>query len=259
MEKQVKLLHLEYNLMNLYGGYSNIVVLARHLQDQGFLVSVDRKTVGENLELADYDFIYMGAGTEKNQRVALADLKPYQAQLRELAEQDVVMLFTGNAFDLLGKTIHGLDGQTYEGLGLVDFIVTEYADRRYVGDVVCDCSWDLEHKYIGFVNHSADITGIDQPAFTMKVGVENHIVTPYDGFRYHNVFGMHLIGAVLVNNPHFMELVIRLIGKKFSDFVYQPIDYPRERASYEMTLKELLKVVGNVTAHSTARSLSVPV
>lgn len=255
---EVKLLHLYHNLMNLYGGYSNIVVLRRHLEDQGFTVTLDRKSVGDEIDFAQYHFIYLGAGTEKNQRVALADLQRYRAELRQAAESGKVLLFTGNAFDMLGKEIHGLDGKTYEGLGIGDFTVTEYGERRYVGDVVCDCDWS-DKKFVGFVNHSADITGIEKPSFTMKVGVENNIVTPYDGFRYQNVFGTHMIGAVLVNNPHFMELVVRLIGENFPEYRYREISYPYEDASYQVTLSELEKIVTEVTAKSTARSLSVPV
>ena len=255
---EVKLLHLYHNLMNLYGGYSNIVVLRRHLEDQGFVVSVDRKSVGDTIDFSQYQFIYMGAGTEKNQRVALKDLMRYQSDLKTAAESGKVILFTGNAFDMLGKEIHGLDGKTYTGLGIGDFTVTEYGQRRYVGDVVCDCAWS-DHKFVGFVNHSADITGIEHPSFTMKVGVENNIVTPYDGFRYRNVFGTHMIGAVLVNNPHFMKLVVFLIGENFPEYSYRDISYPYEEASYQITLSELEKIVTEVTANSTARSLSVPV
>ncbi len=255
----VKILFLYSKLMNLYGGYSNIVVLERHLKDQGFKVIIDHFEVGDDVTFSDYQFIYLGAGTEKNQRVALKDLSRYRKELKTCAENGTVMLFTGNAFDMLGKEIHGLDGKNYQGLGICDFTVKEYGERRYVGDVVCSCIWDKKHPFVGFVNHSADITGIEQPSFTMKVGVENHIVTPYDGYRYHNLFGMHLIGAVLVNNPHFMKEVIMLIGKQFKGFQYQEISYPYEENSYRITLEKLSKEATNVTSKSTARSLSVPV
>ncbi|MGI5958140.1 MAG: hypothetical protein ACOX60_01840 [Massiliimalia sp.] len=259
MADTIKLLHLYPDLMNLYGGYSNIKVLCRHLQDQGLTPILDQKSIGDTIDLSQYDFIYMGAGTENSQRVALADLSRYRSELAAAHEAGTVILFTGNAFDMLGKSIHGIDGKDYEGLGVFDFSVREYGQRRYVGDVLCTCSWDPEHKFVGYVNHCADITGIDQPAFTMKVGVENHILTPYDGIRVKNTFGMHLIGGVLINNPHFMKEVVTLLGSKDPNFVYQPISYPHEEASYQITLSELEKIATNVTAHSTARSLSVPV
>lgn len=259
MANTVRLLHLYPDLMNLYGGYSNMVVLARHLKDQGFEVEVHKKSIGDSMDLSQYQFIYMGAGTEKSQRVALQDLRRFREQLKAASEAGTVILFTGNAFDTLGEQIHGLDGKDYAGLGLFPFTVSEYGERRYVGDVLCDCAWDSQHKFVGYLNHSADITGIEHPAFTMKVGVENHILTPYDGIRVRNTFGMHLIGAVLVNNPHFMREIVTLIGSNFPGFSYRDISYPHEEASYAITLSELEKIATNVTAHSTARSLSVPV
>ena len=44
---QVKLLHLYYDIMNLYGDYGNVVVLKKYLEDQGASVILDKKTDGE--------------------------------------------------------------------------------------------------------------------------------------------------------------------------------------------------------------------
>ena len=52
--------------MNLYGDYGNVDLLCRHLHDQGIRTSVDRKEVEDTINLMQYDFIYMGSGTEEN-------------------------------------------------------------------------------------------------------------------------------------------------------------------------------------------------
>ena len=59
----MKILYLYPDLMNLYGESGNLCALERRLADQGEDVSVDRKAPGEALEIAAYDWIYMGAGT----------------------------------------------------------------------------------------------------------------------------------------------------------------------------------------------------
>ena len=69
----MKLLHLYYDLMNLYGEYGNVVVLKKHLEDQGFDVSVDKKTINEEINFEEYDFVYCGSGTEKNELFVLDD------------------------------------------------------------------------------------------------------------------------------------------------------------------------------------------
>mgnify|MGYP000411691735 FL=1 len=47
----MKLLHLYYDLMNLYGEYANMAVLASRLKGQGLEITVDRKTLGDAFDL----------------------------------------------------------------------------------------------------------------------------------------------------------------------------------------------------------------
>ena len=61
----MKLLHLYYDLMNLYGEYANMAVLASRLKGQGLEITVDRKTLGDAFDCSQYDFIYLGAGMER--------------------------------------------------------------------------------------------------------------------------------------------------------------------------------------------------
>ena len=43
----IRILHMYYDLMNLYGDYGNIKILEHHLKDVGIEVQVDRKTIGD--------------------------------------------------------------------------------------------------------------------------------------------------------------------------------------------------------------------
>ena len=98
----IKILHMYYDLMNLYGEYGNIKILESHLKDAGVEVIVDKKTVGDNFKINDYDFIYIGSGTEKNQAVVLEDLKKHKNELKQYIESNKYALFTGNSFEMLG-------------------------------------------------------------------------------------------------------------------------------------------------------------
>ena len=57
---KAKLLHLYYDLLNLYGEYGNVLIMKKHLEDQGFEVELDKKTVGDAIDFSEYDFVYMG-------------------------------------------------------------------------------------------------------------------------------------------------------------------------------------------------------
>lgn len=73
---ELKLLHFYPDLMSLYGSYANVSILKRTLEAMGNTVAVERVRPGEDADIADADFIYMGAGTERAQKAALADFGP---------------------------------------------------------------------------------------------------------------------------------------------------------------------------------------
>lgn len=226
----IRILHLYPNLMNLYGDYGNLKILVRHLEDQGQKVAVDRKEVNETVSFFDYDLIYMGSGTEKNLLVALEELKKYELMLRSCIENDKVILLTGNAMELLGKKI-----DEHEGLGIIDFSVTT-SEKRHTGDVIVN---SLETgPVVGFINRSTVIEG-DYPEklFEYEFRDANLPDNGYEGYRYRNLIGTHIIGPVLVKNPGFLKMIVRLlVPEELSD-----IDYEHEEKAYETTLRELRK------------------
>ena len=226
----MRLLHLYPNLMNLYGDYGNIVVLKRHLEDLGLEVEVDTRETDDIISFDRYDFVYIGSGTEDNQLVALKDLRHFEKKLKAYIESVKPMLLTGTAMELLGKSINDT-----EGLGILDFTV-EVTDRRYSGDVIVHN--DEIGDVVGFINKSSLITGgEDNKLFDYEFKDNNLNDNNYEGYRYSNVFGTHIIGPVLVKNPCFMNRIVKMLaGNK-----YKEIDYPYEKEAYDVTLHELRK------------------
>lgn len=224
----MRILHLYPNLMNLYGEYGNIRVLVSHLNDLGIDVSVDNKELGDDIDIDSYDFIYMGSGTEDKQLVALNDLRRFEKELKEYIEDNKVLLFTGNAMELLGKKIDDNDA-----LNLLDFSV-ETTEKRYVGDVIVHN--DEIGDVVGFINKSTLIKdGEDYKLFDYIFKDNNLIDNDYEGYRYKNSFGTHIIGPILVKNPCLMSVILKLLtGER-----YQQIKYENEEKSYNVTLEEL--------------------
>lgn len=221
-------------------------VLSRHLSDQGFEVSVDKRSVGEEIDFSQYDFVYIGSGTERNQKVALHDLLRYRDVIVDRANEDAIFFLTGNAFEMLGNSITGTDGTVYPGLELAQFEVTELPNKRYTGDAVCNSDWYAK-PMVGFINKCSHITGVDHPLFEMKLGEGNAPGDNKEGYRFHNVFGTHLTGPVLVKNPHFMTYLIKLIGcQKDENFQIKPVNYDYETKAYQVTLAELMQRVESV-------------
>ena len=226
----MKILHLYPNLMNLYGDYGNVSILVKHLKDQGLRVQVDTRELNELINFEKYDFIYMGSGTISNQLTALNDLLKYQYQIKKYIESDKLMLLTGNAMEVLGKRI----GDT-TGLEIMNFS-SELSDKRYTGDVILHN--DDIGDVVGFINRSSIVVDADEYKLFDYVFKDNNLIDNYyEGYRYHNVFGSHVIGPLLVKNPNFLEYLIRLIVKDN----YKNISYPYEAAAYTKTLTELRK------------------
>lgn len=230
---EVKLLHLYYDIMNLYGEYGNIKILEQHLKDQGFEVIVDKKSIGESKDLKQYDFIYMGCGTERNQETILQDIQAEKEELKSFIEEGKTVLLTGNSFEILGKSIDGKPA-----LEFFDF-ETEHTEKRETPDVICT-SEILKNKAVGFINTMSIIKNNNKPLFKIEWNSESSSVNEPEGIIYKNLMGTHVIGPLLIRNPEMLKMIIEKICKaKDENFKYKEIQYEDEQKGYELVLKEL--------------------
>lgn len=226
----VKILHLYPHLMNLYGDYANVTVLKKHLEDQGLKVSITEKEIGDKFKLQNYDFIYMGSGTESNLIVALKDIKKHKKELETCIDKKKTILFTGNAMELLGKQI-----DDEEALDIFDF-ETKHTSKRYTGDIIAKS--DEFGFVVGFINKSTVIKRNEEEKLFDYIFIDNNLKdSPFEGYRRKNLFATHIIGPVLVKNPDFMETIVKTLlppRKKYKD-----IEYKYELDSYIVTLNAL--------------------
>ena len=226
----VKILHLFPKLMNLYGDYANITVLKKHLEDQGVKVSVDEKNIEDTIFFNKYDFIYMGSGTESNLMIALYELMKYKNVLKSCVDEGKVILFTGNAMELLGKYINDT-----EALGIFDYETT-HTDKRYTGDVIVKS--DEFGFVVGFINKSSLISGGEDDKLFDYIFIDNNLEdNQYEGCYKNNTYGTHIIGPVLVKNPDFMETIVKKLLPK--NIKFTKIKYESEVDSYIVTLNAL--------------------
>ena len=228
----IRILYLYHDLMTLYGDNGNIRVLERYLKDQGEEVITERKSVGCTLDLSSYDFIYCGCGMERSRNAALKHLINYREDMKKAFKKGKVILFTGNAWQMLGKGIQTAEGERLEGLGLFDFDVREQSEKRYVGDVLGHVR-GFEETFVGFINRCSQVSNLTDPYMTIDKVIGN-IPDKYDGIQRNNLFGVSLNGPLLVKNPHFARMIVSLLVKD-----YKPIDYENERRGYQTTISEL--------------------
>ena len=247
----MKILHLYHDLMNLYGEYANVAALKRMLDNNKVPCKVDTLSVGDKVQFLDYDLIYVGSGTESNQKLILEHLEKSKEALKAYVDAGRFLIMTGNSFEILGKEITDAKGKKYAGLRFFDFTVTEQERTRDTADAIFrlveeqknnsgDSDSHKENaakKLVGFINKCSTIQGIDTPLFQVEMGLGNEKGGQTEGIRYKNFYGTHLTGPMLIKNPYFLiDLASELCGKQMKgDY----LEY--EKAGYEITLRELSK------------------
>lgn len=213
--------------------FGNVSILKKHIEDQGFEVLLDKKTINEEINFEEYDFIFIGAGTEKNLNVVLEDLKNYKEIIKKIIEKEKVILLTGNSFEAFGKSI-----DAKEALGIFDFEVKRLKDRE-TRDIVYK-SKILNNKLVGFVNKASKIYHNMNPFFEVDFGIGENENNDYEGIKYKNLYGTHVSGPILVRNPEFLKLIVEIICKnKNKNFKIKEIEYKNEEDGYKLVLSEL--------------------
>lgn len=238
---ELTILHLYPDCMSLYGEYANVAVLRRHLEAAGVSVTVETALFEDTPPFDRADFIYMGAGTERTQKAALAALLPHRDALKAAVDRGAAVLFTGNAMELLGASITQEDGgKAWPCLGFADF-TTEETGYQSQGDVVARTSlWGS--FVVGFMNKCSDTYGVTTPLFGLVERGPGNAGDggPEEGYVDGNVFATHLTGPILVKNPDFTDFLIRRIFdlKGWEQPDKLPV-LPYEREAYAVTLNDL--------------------
>ena len=71
----INVLHLYYDLLNLYGENANTRCIVHNLELNNIKVKVDLKSINDKIDFNKYDIIYIGSGSEEDILIALEDLK----------------------------------------------------------------------------------------------------------------------------------------------------------------------------------------
>lgn len=235
----IKVLHLYHDILNLYGDYGNVAVLKKHIEDQGNTVTLDKKSVGEDYDPNNYNFVYIGAGTERNLDRVLKDIKSHGDQFKKYIDDRKYILATGNSFEMFGKKI-----EEEEGLNIFDYEVQRDKDRK-TSDVIYSSEY-LKNKVVGFVNKSTRVYHNMNPFFKVEFGIGENEKNDYEGVKYKNFYGTHISGPILARNPEFLQaLVIGMCKDLSRDFKPKKIDYTNEQKGYELVMEELTKRAEN--------------
>lgn len=203
------------DLTNIYGDVGNMVILEKNLPKAKFIYTKinDKPYFVDN----KVDMIYMGSMPDEYENIILEALTKYKERLKELIENNTVMLFTGTAFELCGDYIFE-NGKKKKTLGLINDIYFERdKDKRHNSLFIGDFN---DIKMVGNKSQFSYMYGDNKYPFIIAddrcMGMNKD--SKKEGVHYKNFFGMQVLGPVFILNPLFLKYVLKLLG--FKDKLY---------------------------------------
>ena len=209
----IKILHLFPNLLSLYGEYGNFAILKKMLDSKGISYTAETSDDG-NVDFSEFDFIYVGSGSEDNLIEAVKRLEGKKDAIKASVEGNALWLATGNAMTLFGSKIIR-NNKEIISTETFDYVTEIKDETRFSGDVIAKENAVFCEKSIGYVNTSSVYTGITTPLFELIYGdkLGNDKASDKDGILVNNFYGTQFIGPVLVKNPHILKKVFENITK----------------------------------------------
>ena len=194
--KTIKILHLYYDLLNLYGENANVRALTKALENQKIKVIIDFKSTNERINIDDYDFVYLGSGSEENIRIALNDIKKYKKSIKKFIEDNKFILATGNSLDLFSNILN---------------FKSKKIDFRIVGEQVYTFN-KMKELVIGFQNRNSVIYDVkENNLFEVKEGTGFEPNVLKEGIVKNNFYGTYLLGPLLIRNPYLLDYLVKLL------------------------------------------------
>ena len=160
----------------------------------------------------DVAMLYIASMSEASQELMIEVLAPHKERLAQLIESGCVILATGNAFEIFGKSIETEKGQLIEALDLIGITTKRTIPKRYNSLFLGSFGEQTIVGYTSRFAHSAYLEGA-QSLFDVEKGFGmNAEDKKCEGIRKNNFFGTHLLGPILVQNPDFTLELQRLMG-----------------------------------------------
>lgn len=195
----IKVAHLYYDLLNLYGEQGNILAIKNAFKNQNIDIRIDYLTINDKINFSSYDLVYLGSGSDESLMIALNDLKKYAKDIKKYIENNKYLIATGNSYLLFGKSIDDVTS-----LGIFNYYAK--SDKR-LRDHSFMVYKDLS-PIIGFQNRKYIVQNNENHLFRVISGLADNYKSLTEGYNYKNFYGTYLIGPLLIRNPHLTDLIV---------------------------------------------------
>lgn len=245
--KEIKILYLYPDMLELYGDYGNIQVLKYRIESRGYKVIIDRYSIGDDTpDFNNYDIVFAGGGADNEQGILANDLIRYKDNIKEAINNGVFFLLICGAYQLFGKYYKDVDGNIIPCLEVFDYYTEANPDRkqRCIGNIVLNVMLnDNIYKIIGFENHGGQTFNISNPFGKVLYGNGNKFGDFEEGFFNNNVIATYLHGPLLSKNPQLADFIIKYcLDRKYNeDTLLSPLDDDFENLCRKQLLDKFIK------------------
>ena len=238
-ERRLRVAHLYPELLNLYGDSGNILVLRRRMEWRGMVCEVREVHMGERPSLADVDLVFVGGGSDREQRIVCDELQAVKSELHSFVEDDGVLLAVCGGYQLLGHS-YLMGDEEVRGLSLVD-LYTDRGSPRLIGNIAVQ-SRIAAHVIVGYENHGGRThlgAGVE-PLGRVLHGHGNDGESGYEGCLYRNVVGTYVHGPLLPKNPDVADwLIRRALERRYGATEIELLDDAEELAANQVMCSRL--------------------
>jgi CobQ-like glutamine amidotransferase family enzyme len=200
-------------LMNIYADRGNIAVLRARCQWRGIGFGLASSSLGEPLDSAAHDLIYMGGGQDRDQEAVARDMVDTKRDaLHAAADRGAVILAVCGGYQLLG-TGYLLGDEELPGVGLVDLRTVREEGPRLIGNCAIEADLGTGPRTIaGFENHGGRtyLGEGERPLGRVIKGHGNNGRDGSEGVHRGNVIGTYLHGPLLPKNVWLADRLIEL-------------------------------------------------
>jgi CobQ-like glutamine amidotransferase family enzyme len=211
-DRELRVLWLYPDHMNIYADRGNIAVLERRCAWRGIGFSLTRAGPADRFEPDAHELLYVGGGQDRDQALVAHDLVQTKRESIEAAlARQAAMLAVCGGHQLLGHSYELPGGESLPGLGLVDLRTVREPGRRLIGNVVIETDLGRGHRRLaGFENHGGrTYLGPDeQPLGRVITGFGNNGNDGHEGVLRGRLIGTYLHGPLLPKNAWLADVLI---------------------------------------------------
>ncbi|MDP9727515.1 type 1 glutamine amidotransferase [Alicyclobacillus tolerans] len=205
MSRALIIAHLYPDLLNLYADRGNIQTLLQRLRWRGIEARVVSVKKGEPVRLHEYDFVLLGGGSDREQKLVAESLRQQKEDWHHAMQAGLPILAVCGGYQLLGSYYELANSEKVAGLELLE-MTTQASNQRLIGNIAIESEWC--GTVVGFENHAGRTVHHHTPLGKVVAGHGNNGRDGWEGVQHHHVIGTYIHGPLLPKNPKLADLLL---------------------------------------------------